>query len=458
MAPHPRRPLRLAAALTLLGGALTAQDPRLDDLDALLENLEREDRTTISPSNQPSFAPQQTLFQSGNFRLYDLSFDLLAAGGTSTERDEVLQSLQGGGHDPRKRGFTLQNAELALMGAVDPYFRAEVNLIYFIDPLEGESVFELEEAFATTTNLPYGLEVEAGMFFTEFGRINPRHPHAWDFIDLPVVNARFLGSDGIRAPGVRVGWLAPLPWMSEVHVGVQNANGETMASFLANDELFEERPVGGRPFVEREVRSLEDMVWMARWLNGFEVSETTTLQFGLSGLFGPNATGNDGRTSIYGADLLVRWNDGQGGFQAKELTWQSEFLYRDYEADSFFDAGDPTDPSDDLTLPADRLEDWGFYSQLLYRYAPSWRAGVRVEHATGSGSNFAGDTAVGREDDPFRSDRTRISSLLQWQQTHFSRLRLQYNYDEADFLSSGEAHSVWLGVEVAIGPHAAHGL
>ena len=193
-----------------------------------------------------------------NLRLLDLSLDGLFAGGASTEREETLQDLEGGGHDPRKRGFTVQNVEMSLMGAVDPYFTGEAHLVYFIDPLEGESVFELEEAFLTTTALPYGLQLEAGQFFTEFGHINPRHPHQWDWQDQPVINTRLFGPDGMRGPGFRLGWLLPTPqlsetpWFSELHFGMQNANGETMASFLANEEFYEERPIGGRPFVQRD--------------------------------------------------------------------------------------------------------------------------------------------------------------------------------------------------------------
>ncbi|MBI2194937.1 MAG: hypothetical protein HYU36_23400 [Planctomycetes bacterium] len=67
----------------------------------------------------------------------------------------------------------------------------------------------------------------------------------------------------MRAPGFRLGWLLPASWFSELHFGVQNANGETMASFLTNDEFLEERPIGGRPFVERDVRTLEDLVDLA---------------------------------------------------------------------------------------------------------------------------------------------------------------------------------------------------
>ena len=72
-------------------------------------------------------------------RLIDVSFDALFAAGTSTERDEQLQILQEGDHDPRKRGFTVQNIELSFTGAVDPYLNAESHIVYSLDPLTGES-------------------------------------------------------------------------------------------------------------------------------------------------------------------------------------------------------------------------------------------------------------------------------------------------------------------------------
>ena len=66
---------------------------------------------------------------------------------------------------------------------------------------------------------------------------------------------------------------------------------------------------------------------------------------------------------------------------------------------------------------------------------------------------------VSRATDPFRSRRLRFSPLLSWRASEFSRIRLQYNYDqlkEAAFSGENDAHSVWLGFEFAIGAHAAH--
>jgi len=385
------------------------------------------------------------------FRLIDISLDALFVAGASTERDASIRNLQGGDHDPRRRGFTVQNVELSLTGAVDPYFNGEAHIIYLIDPEIGETRVELEEAFLTTQALPLRLHLKGGFYFTEFGIINPAHPHSWDWLDLPVIATRLFGPDGLRQAGVRLGWLTPLPWYSEVQVGVQNANGETAVSFLANQEFFEERPIGGRPFVDRDVRNLTDLLYSARWENSWDLTNAVTTKLGVSGLYGPNATGPDGDTWIYGADLKVRWRPATNFRGWPFVFWQSEAMKRDYKADAFFD---DSDPNNIIDLPKQTLRDWGFYTQLLYGFTYGWAAGLRYEYASGSGESVL--SFDGRRNDPFRDDRHRVSPLLVWHPSEFSRIRLQYNYDRADHLANKDAHSVWLGVEFLYGKHPVH--
>ena len=397
----------------------------------------------------PAPAPTDLLSRQvggSTFRLIDLSLDALFAAGTSTKREASIQRLEGGDHDPRKRGFTVQQAELSLTGAVDPYLTGEAHIVYLIDPAVGDTRVELEEAFLTTQSLPYGLQLKGGQFLTEFGLINPTHPHVWDWQDQPVINTRLFGPDGLRQAGVRLGWLTPLPWYSQLYVSVQNANGEIAASFLSNKEFFAERPIGGRPFAQRDVRNLTDLLYLLRWENSWNPTETVTTKFGLSGLFGPNATGPDGHTRIYGADLKLTWHPTTSFRGWPFFLWQSEAMGRDYVADQFSDGV--------VDLPRKTLRDWGFYTQALYGFSYGWAAGLRYEFATGSGASVG--VFNGREADPFRDDRHRISPLLVWHPSEFSRLRLQYNYDRADHLEHQDAHSVWLGVEFLYGAHPAH--
>ena len=381
----------------------------------------------------------------GALKLLDLSLSVEAVGGASTERDESIRNLQGGGHDPKQRGFTMPNAELSIGGAVDPYFYAQSNIVLFISE-EGESIIELEDAFIRTQALPYGLEFKAGQFFTEFGRINVTHPHAWTWIDQPVINTRVFGGDGMRGQGLRGSVSLPTPWLSDVLVTAQNARGETMASFYGEGE-----GLGGReydPAFETDTRSISDLTWSGRWANAMDVSNDLTLRVGGSLAYGPNASGIDTNSIIYGGHLALRWRPAGGSRGFPFVTWETEVIGREAEVDEF--VSDPGGP-DETTYAADTLTDWGLFTQLMVGFAEGWSAGVRYEMATGGG-----DSVGGREADPLRDDRTRISPLIAWQPTEFSRLRLQYNYDEADHLAENDAHSIWLSLDIIIGTHPPH--
>lgn len=434
---------------------LQAQPPPVKPAEAPVSPLDRAVQGLGTPQQpaQPALLSRQ-IGRGTTLRLIDISGDILVAAGGSTANDETLEILQGGDHDPRRNGFTLQQLELSLGGAIDPYFTGEAHVILFVDS-EGETRLELEEAFVTTQSLPFGLQVKAGFFFTEFGLINPVHPHAWDWQDQPIVLTRLFGEDGLRQAGLRVSWLVPLPWFSRFYAGVQNSNGETAVSFRANDEVFEARPIGGRPFVERSVDGPEDLLYLLRWENSWDFSPALTGQLGFSALFGPNATGSDGRTIIYGADFKALWRPVRHFRGWPFLRWQSEFLQRDYTAAAFQDVIDGEEGEEqEFSFPRQTLHDWGVYSQLLYGFAYRWAAGLRFEYASGSGQSVLFDR--GRAADPFRNDRVRWSPLVAWYASEFARLRLQYNYDQADHLSEHGVHSVWVGIEALFGAHPAH--
>lgn len=446
----------------------------------------------------PDFEPQpdrralwsQPLGGNAQLRLIDISADVLFFAGGSSGRDAAISTLQGGSHDPKQRGFTLGQAEFSLSGAVDPYFTGEAHVLTSVNPSTGETTVELEEAFLTSSALPYGLQLEVGHFLTEFGQINPQHPHFWDWIDQPVVNSRMFGGDGMRQAGFRASWLPPTPWFSEFHFGMQNANGVTMASFLGGelahahgggnghghagedehaaeqgdehadehghggaDEHADEQAGGiqgdgiaGRPIVAQDVRGFGDFLYLTRLENSFDFTDDVTAVFGLSGLYGPNSTGRDADTWLYGLDMKWRWQPASN-FGYPFLTWQTEIMKRDYHAARYTQE---TETGDLATLPGRTLKDWGLYTQLLYGFQTNWAAGLRYEYAGGSGQSIGG-----RKNDPFRDDRHRLSPLLVWRPSEFSRIRLQYNYDMASHLKD-DAHTIWLGFEWLYGAHAAH--
>src|SRR6059058_2578311 len=189
----------------------------------------------------------------GGRNYMNISFDGLFALAYSSARD--LNHIEVGDHDPQQRGFNARNTELALDGAVDPYFEGFANIVFKLDN-DNETEVEVEEAFMQTTNLPYNLQLKAGQFFAAFGRLNPVHPHAWEFVDTPLVNGLFLGPDGLRGVGAQTSWTLPLPWYSQLIFASQNGRGSTGFSFRnpGDDGMFFDRIT-----TDREVRGLKDI-------------------------------------------------------------------------------------------------------------------------------------------------------------------------------------------------------
>lgn len=401
----------------------------------------------------------------------------VVAGG-STARD-IEGGTQLGGHDPNARGFTLQGLEASFSGAVDPYFRGNANLAFAIDS-GGESFLEVEEAWLETVALPGNLSLRAGQIWTEFGRHNATHLHAWSFVDAPLANARLLGPDGLRNPGARLSWLAPTPFYSEFSFGVQNSNGESATGFRSAGHSHGEGeddgalPFGYRhPDNDRGLRTMGDLLFSGRYAASADITDTQVLLGGLSAALGPNSRGGEGvgatDTQIFGADVTWKWKSANHSAGFPFVLWQTEALLQRYEAGAFdwdengnaaADDGELIDVDSGLpaVLGGETLIDYGFYSQVLYGFRKGWVAGLRFDYVSGDRANYErldltfNGEFVGR--DPARASRWRISPNLTWYPTEFSKVRLQYNYD--DRRVEGVDHSVWLQLEFLLGAHAAH--
>src|SRR5438445_1771463 len=391
---------------------------------------------TISSTGAGASLTQPISIGGGGKNYMNISFDGLFALAGSSARD--LDHIEVGDHDPQQRGFNARTAELAFDGAVDPYFESFANIVFKLDN-DNQTEVEVEEAFMQTTSLPFNLQLKGGQFFAAFGRLNPTHPHTWDFVDTPLVNGLFLGPDGLRGVGAQTSWTLPLPWYSQLIFASQNGRGSTGFSFRnpGDNGMFFDRIT-----TDREARGLQDFVWIPRWENSVDLSPTQVVLAGVSGAFGSNETGANSRTQIYGADLLYKWksSNAEGGFPF--VKWQTEFMYRRFEAGRGIDESFPV---------AETFHDWGLYSQVLWGFKKGWVAGIRGDYLDMDDSRFT--------DDFERQSRSRISANLTWYPTEFSKIRLQYNHDflaENFFLSDRNADSVFLQFEFILGAHGAH--
>ncbi len=362
----------------------------------------------------------------------NMGFDALADFGWSTTKDVL--SLQRGDHDPHVRGFTVPNVELTFDGAVDPYFKGFAAIVTKLNEL-GETEIEVEEAWAQTTSLPYNLQAKAGQFLGDFGRQNAQHPHAWAFVDQPLVLNQMFGKDGLRGQGARLSWLAPTETYTEMSVSVLNSFGGTTSSFRSN----ESGDIHGGVPVDHPVDGVTDLLIVPRITSSFDLSDTQTLVVGASGAFGPNNSGTKSRTQIYGGDLYYKWKPEVAAAGFPFFSIQAEAVARTY------DAAPRTAVETGVALPAETLNDWGAYSQALWGIRPRIIAGVRGDIVRNSTSKFS---AIDRQ------DRQRISPNFTWYPSEFSKFRLQYNYDHR--AGMGDDHSLWLQFEFMMGAHAAH--
>lgn len=338
-----------------------------------------------------------------------------------------------GGHDPHQTGFNIQQVELTLGASIDPYLRGDASLV-----LTPEGI-EIEEAYATTTSLPWNFQMKAGQFLTAFGRQNPTHPHSWDFANKPLVMGRFFGGDGLRNPGAQVSWLSPLPWYSELIGSVQNSVGETASSF---------NPEG-------QMRSMGESLFLARWNNFIPVSEETALNVGASFLSGRNATAsilNDKwkATRILGADVYLKFREQSS---LSFLSLQTEVLKRFYNSTATNDLGAISDQD---------FKDWGWYAQVNLRLPAGWErwhVGARYDWVSAKNgvpvNTSAGLDETGATIDRDVAQRWRVSPVISFYPSEFSKIRAQYEYDKpTDFAKAQQV--VTLQLEFLMGAHGAH--
>ncbi len=378
-------------------------DPAGDPaLDAELAAALAADAAAEAKAQPPPAAPV-----SGSVMNPDISFIVDVAAAWFGE-DEHLQT---GGHDPSKNGFNLQQVEMAIGKSVDPYFRFDANIVF------GAFGVEVEEAYATTLALPRSLQVRAGQFLTRFGRINPTHLHAWDFVDQPFAIGRVFGAEGNRGAGVELSWLTPLPWYAELVVSATDPVGEgTARSFFGPTELPLETPL--------DVQTTVALKQFA------ELSPDWSLLGGLSLATGPNATGHDNRTDVWGADLFVKFRPITEA-STTVVSLQAEVLHRRRQ------------------VPHDLLVDTSGYAQVFWRFAARWGTAARWDFGTA-----ADDGGADYLDPEWTEARHRASASVTFYPTEFSRLRAQGSYD-----MPGWRDGIWaafLALEVSVGAHAAH--
>lgn len=443
-----RKPLAIALALVaalFAAGLASAQDPLAEELERIRQDapLDVGRARSIFNSVDQVFVPDISVIIDTVFHAND----------TGENIGHVLEEMEGfghahGDHDHHhgeiERGFNLRELELVISADVDPYFRAWTTLAF------SEHGVEVEEAVVQTRSLPYGLQLQAGKFFSGFGRINEQHPHDWDFVDRPLVSELLFGDHGINEVGVQLTWIAPTPFYMLFGVEALQGRNENAFNHIGGDYLPEH--AGPRLGIG----------WMKFAPN---LPDPHALQLGMSFGLGehqeahalhtkdlPVGAGKRdhylrGHSTFLGYDAVYKYTDprpyGQGDFTA-----QAEYMFRRKDLELRRHYGSPQFEGNDREEKQD-----GFYAQAVYGFAPRWRGGLRWDQVGMTNRVLRPNDRVSRY-----SSSHRLAAMVDFTPTEYSRLRLQAARGEYRTEDHGRESALELNLQfiLSIGVHGAH--
>ncbi|MDB6057287.1 MAG: hypothetical protein JWO95_1131 [Verrucomicrobiales bacterium] len=352
---------------------------------------------------------------------------------------ETVFSYRSRGNDQtgsdRPGGFDVfqRSVELNIAASVDPFAKGYAVINASADSETGEATLGVEEAAIQTTSLPYNLELKAGRFFGEFGKLSYIHDHELPFVNRPLALDQYIGGES-RTDGAQLNWLLPTSHYISLTTGFGAGFGGD--SPLNNPGSY---------------RRLSGFNYFGRLSTYFDLTPNVQLETGVSGLINPTtqdrggailqpdglATFTENERQVAGADLKISWVPLQNN-QYKRFDWGSEFLY---SHSKFLEA-----PSGDPTAP-DAFQHFvgslGAYSYMTYKWHRQWSAGFLFDWV---------QNPMNHSDETFA-----YSPYITWATSHWNQLRLQYTHTDHDPMSGLRADdAIYLQWAWIIGAHA-HG-
>ena len=366
-----------------------------DELEKILNEAE-------TKSNEPQEEKKTKVFKSGQRSLQAINPEISLTG---DQYGQYILNENGFTEDARS-GAYFRGLGLHMQGNLDPFSFIKVAIGF------NPNGAEFEEAYITWTNALPDIGITAGKFRQQFGVVNRWHVHAADQFDFPLAMTTILGGEGLNQIGVSLDWTMPAFLADANSLILQVTNGQ-------NDHLF-----SGEMFSFPAV--------LMRFNNYWDLTRDTYLDLGLTGMLGKNNikgyddTGNlileDNRSTILsGIDLTVFWEPVNQALY-KSFLWRSELYYADKE------------------IPEGNIKALGGYTYAEYKFHEQWQVGTRFDYTQ-----------------PFETDNSskytyQIVPYITWWQSHWVKLRLQYNYANGNTMPE-EMSTLRFQIVWAVGPH-----
>lgn len=374
-----------------------------------------------------AFNPAMSLVLDGRFARFD----------NKPENYELPGFMLGGEAGLGTEGFALGHSELIFSANIDDRFYGQFTAA--VADHGGKTEVDLEEAFIQTLGLGGGFTVKTGRFFSGIGYLNEQHLHVWDFADAPLIYRGLFG-DQLRDDGVQLRWVAPTPLFLEL--GAEATRGERFpaggAAHRGAGAYAAFARLGGDVGVSHSWR-----IGLSHWHADVENRQ--------SGGHSHNHDEDEqvsftGTSAVTGVDFVWKWAP-DGNARERNFKFQAEYFHRKEKGDVTVVAHGDTD-----TGHYDGKQS-GWYAQAVYQFMPRWRVGLRYDAL--EADNTVDDAHVAEHAglDSEGHKPTRWSAMVDFANSEYSRLRLQYNRDDSYRKADNQ---VILQYTMSLGAHGAH--
>lgn len=413
--------LALVAALPLAAQEPPAATNTGERLRTLEDRLDRMESQRTAPADTAAPRPTSNAFNPAISLILDGKY-------ASFARDPAAYALPGfalaAESGPGDEGLRIDESELVMSANIDDKYFGQ-----FTAAVSPEDEVEVEEAFIETLALGYGTTLRAGRFYSGIGYLNSVHAHAWDFADQPLVYRALFGNQ-YRDDGLQLRWLAPTDTYLELG-----------AELLRGDNF----PAGGATHAGKGAKTAFVRI-------GGDIGVAHAWRVGVSGLDADadaRATGDDAAPDVFGGEVRVRGIDAvwkwapNGNSSVTNLKLQAEW-FRRTERGTF----DPASSGAPLLYDGTQR---GWYAQAIYQFMPRWRVGVRQDRLR---ADAVDATLAGTALDNQGHSPKRASAMLDFANSEFSRVRVQYNRDASR--ADGADNQWYVQYVMSLGAHGAH--
>jgi len=370
-----------------------ADKNKQDELQKLLESAK-----TLSQETKKEEATIARVFRGGQRQMQALNPNISLTGDVygSYTSSRAPSIRNGSPYSDGRNRFFLREAEFHVIAPLDPFTRGK----FFLGiPGDGDDPlsFMIGEAYMEWLNMPGSINLKIGYFNNQFGLMNRYHDHGLPQVDRPRALVNLFGLSNFGGVGIASNILLPRLWAHVNELDIEVITGGGGVSF--DDDR-------------------ENVIVVSHLKNYYDLNRDTYLEIGLSGAHGFNQTGVH-ETTLGSVDLTLKWSPAN----------RSHYRTIEFRSEYFFSLRETMETT---------LKRNSFYSYLTAKTGAWTWVGIRFSYS----------------ELPFAVDKLYewdISPYLDFWQSEFVMLRLQYSYTSRSFDEND--HAVFLQTVWSMGPH-----